>query len=98
MRDQTNRRILIIDDNRAIHEDFRKILAAKDSPESAYGELSARIFGENTEEQCTCLGFELDSAFQGQEGLEKVKQRARRRQTLWRRFRRCPYAAWLGRS
>ena len=72
MRDNFNRRILVIDDNRAIHEDFRKILSPK-ADESAYGKMSVELFGESPEKS-TYAGFELDSAFQGQEGLEMVKQ------------------------
>ena len=72
MADNINRRILIIDDNRAIHEDFRKILSPK-SDESAYGKMSAELFGE-TLDKSTHAGFEIDSAFQGQEGLDMVKQ------------------------
>jgi len=72
MPENFNRRILVIDDNRAIHEDFRKILSPK-TDESAYGKMSAELFGESLEKG-THAGFELDSAFQGQEGLEMVKQ------------------------
>ncbi|MGA2174444.1 MAG: response regulator [Verrucomicrobiota bacterium] len=72
MRDNLNRRILVIDDNRAIHEDFRKILSAE-AEGSAYGEMSADLFGESPAKR-TFAGFELDSAFQGQEGLEMVKE------------------------
>ncbi|HUD49646.1 MAG TPA: response regulator [Candidatus Baltobacteraceae bacterium] len=72
MRDNINRRILVIDDNRAIHEDFRKILAVQDEG-NLYGEMSTDLFGES-QEKCRFTGFELESAFQGQEGLEMVKQ------------------------
>jgi signal transduction histidine kinase/DNA-binding response OmpR family regulator len=70
--DNFNRRILVIDDNRAIHEDFRKILSPK-IDESTYGVMSAELFGESPETS-NFAGFELDSAFQGQEGLEMVKK------------------------
>lgn len=64
-------RLLVIDDNRAIHEDFRKILI----PNAALSELEsieADLFGDNVEikeRQC----FTIDSAFQGKEGLELVR-------------------------
>ena len=73
MHENFNRRILVIDDNRAIHEDFRKILSPK-VDESAYGMMSAELFGEEGPQKSAHAGFELDSAFQGQEGLEMVKQ------------------------
>ena len=70
---QSNRRILIIDDNRAIHEDFRKILIAEKSGSSKVDNFEAALFGDSPapEDQ---PAFEIDSAFQGQEGLGLVRQ------------------------
>jgi PAS domain S-box-containing protein len=67
-----NRRILIIDDNPAIHDDFRKILAVP-ADTGDFEEISDELFGVETE-KTRLTGFELESAFQGQEGLEQVKQ------------------------
>ena len=67
-----NRRILIIDDNLAIHEDFRKILRSQ-AAGNAFAVLSAGFFGEQLAEG-QGANFELDSAFQGQEGCEMVRQ------------------------
>jgi len=66
-----NRRILIIDDNPAIHEDFRKILCASGHDAQPLAQAVQALFGqaEASEEEPT---FEVDSAFQGQEGLERV--------------------------
>jgi signal transduction histidine kinase/DNA-binding response OmpR family regulator len=72
MSDISNRRILVIDDNQAIHADFRKILA----PEADSGDfqkLSGTLFGESPL-QPAFAGFEISSAFQGEEGLQMVKQ------------------------
>jgi signal transduction histidine kinase len=66
----TNRRILIIDDNPAIHEDFQKILCPQTSAESLE-EDEALIFGKCANTPCRS-SFQLESAFQGQEGLDKV--------------------------
>jgi diguanylate cyclase len=70
-----SRRILIIDDNAAIHLDFRKVLGAHEehSAQAALDVLEADLFGE------TIVGaarpnFEIDSAHQGQEGVEMVQQ------------------------
>lgn len=72
---EESRRILVIDDNDAIHDDFRKTLGQ-------CGELSARLvsakaalFGE------AAAGppggklprFEIESAMQGEEGLQKLQ-------------------------
>ena len=67
-----NRRILVIDDNPAIHDDFRKILAAPEQT-TEFDELSEALFGQETNKPAN-LGFDLESAFQGQEGLERVKR------------------------
>jgi two-component system NtrC family sensor kinase len=67
-----NRRILVIDDNPAIHEDFRKILAAP-VESGDFEDISNELFGPDTE-KAKPSGFELESAFQGQEGLERVKR------------------------
>ena len=65
-----NRRILIIDDNAAIHHDFRKVLCshAEDSAQEALATLEAGIFGGLTP-AAVCPTFEIDSAHQGQEGV-----------------------------
>jgi CheY-like chemotaxis protein len=67
-----NRKILVIDDNHAIHEDFRKILCAPENGE-ALARQEAELFGGPTIKGP--LGrFQIDSAMQGHEGLECVKR------------------------
>jgi two-component system cell cycle sensor histidine kinase/response regulator CckA len=66
-----NRRILIVDDNTSIHGDFRNILCPDNSDEAAANALEAVLFEENNAQQ---MNFELDSAHQGQEGLEMVQR------------------------
>ena len=68
-----NHRILVIDDNPAIHEDFRKVLNPTGS--QLAGELDddeASLFGD-APAASRALSFQIDSAFQGQEGLEMVR-------------------------
>ena len=67
-----NRCMLVIDDNKAIHDDFRKILVG-DANHRASSESHAAFFGEESG-HADNLTFEVDSAFQGQEGLEKVRK------------------------
>jgi len=62
-------RILVIDDNPSIHEDFRKVLSPK--RDSALEEAEASIFGAVAGEQT--VGFVVDSALQGREGLDMVE-------------------------
>jgi len=68
-----NRRILVIDDNPAIHEDFRKILGPVDVKlANELGATEAQLFGDEPQVSQS-LGFEIESAFQGREGLDKVR-------------------------
>ncbi len=70
-----NRRVLIIDDNSSIHQDFRKVLGLNPRSEahavletletSVFGEARAAIFR---------LHFEIDSAYQGREGVEMARK------------------------
>jgi diguanylate cyclase (GGDEF)-like protein/PAS domain S-box-containing protein len=72
----SHRRILVVDDNHDLHADFRKILvperrAAKFAAiESAFfGEASTQTSAPSDED-----GYDLESAYQGAEALDKVKQ------------------------
>jgi signal transduction histidine kinase len=65
-----NRRILLIDDTPAIHEDFRKILAPV-ATSTALDEVESTLFGAAA--PSLPPGFELDSAYQGEQGLAKVR-------------------------
>jgi two-component system, sensor histidine kinase and response regulator len=64
----SNRRVLVIDDNRAIHDDFRKILSPPSSTASALDAAEAALFG-HANDAIAQAGFEVDSAYQGQEGV-----------------------------
>ncbi|UUZ65631.1 response regulator [Polaromonas sp. P1-6] len=65
-----NRRILLIDDMPSIHEDFRKILVARPAAREL-DDVEAALFGQTAPPSCG--GFELDSAYQGPEGVAKVE-------------------------
>lgn len=68
-----NRRILVVDDHPAIHDDFRKILGQPVGRDSTLADDEAFLFDQvDTTE--SSKPFELDSAFQGQEALVKVRQ------------------------
>jgi PAS domain S-box-containing protein len=68
-----NLRVLIIDDNTSIHEDFREILCHDHSGDTIIMGMEAVLF-EGEQPGPTPTSFELSSAYQGQEGLELVKQ------------------------
>ncbi|HEC18160.1 MAG TPA: diguanylate cyclase [Gammaproteobacteria bacterium] len=76
-----NTRILIVDDNESIHDDFRKVLIHEINEDHAeLDDLEAELFGDtNSEEEETAgelLDYEVDSAMQGQEALEMVDKAA----------------------
>lgn len=70
--DKKNRRVLVVDDNHSIHSDFRKILEPKKA-DDGLDDLEADLFEDEKKDETTRVAFELDSAFQGQEALERVK-------------------------
>ena len=71
-----NHRILVIDDNQAIHEDFRKILGRSSGSSAELDELESALFGTQDTARPGEAQFDLDSAFQGNEGLEMVGKAA----------------------
>ena len=70
-----NNRILIVDDNPAIHEDIRKVLNGEGKRNEALASTKALLFGD-VSAPTTRMQFEIDSAHQGEEGLAKVQQAA----------------------
>jgi|SRR5688572_29359099 len=67
-----NHRILVVDDNEAIHQDFDKILKVTSSESAAQvDELAASLFGEE-KPTSPHTRFEMTHALQGQEALELV--------------------------
>jgi two-component system NtrC family sensor kinase len=69
-----NRRILIIDDTPAIHQDFRKVLGTM-RPTTHLEADEHALFGDKGPEAAP-EGYEIDTALQGQEGLEMVLRAA----------------------
>src|ERR1041385_5415076 len=68
-----NHRILIVDDNPAIHADFRKILCPTRPRKSEIQDLKAALF-DKARDAATRTDFELISAMQGQDALDLVKR------------------------
>jgi len=67
-----NQRVLVVDDNLAIHEDFRKILSRDAATEAALDATGKALFGGPA--VVRQIQFEVDSADQGQEGVRLVKK------------------------
>jgi CheY-like chemotaxis protein len=68
---EPNHRILVIDDNQAIHDDLRKILLGEVDKREHLQDDETLLFGMET---LPIVRFEIDSAYQGQEGLAKLEQ------------------------
>ena len=64
-----NHRILIIDDNRAIHDDFRKILGGQNETNVDLRDDEEALFDAAP---VPFTRFEIDSAYQGEQGFEKA--------------------------
>ncbi len=65
-----NLRILVVDDNEAIHRDFRKILRSDDA-QTAFEVEDSAFFGTQPD-AVSCRNFELTFARQGEEALRIV--------------------------
>lgn len=64
-------RLLVIDDNPAIHHDIQKILQRPEVDSTSFEDAEELLFGEAKKRDAS-LSFEIDSAYQGQDGLELV--------------------------
>jgi diguanylate cyclase (GGDEF)-like protein len=64
-------RLLMIDDNPAIHEDYRKILTGPDDTQPSPAE--AALFGE-PQSTVSRPTFDVDSAMQGRDGVELARR------------------------
>lgn len=74
---EDNRRILIVDDNAAIHEDFSKILPNQPEETTSFDDLEKGLFGDLADSDDHRLGeddifYDLTHAYQGEEAYEFV--------------------------
>jgi len=70
---QSKTRILLVDDNQAIHEDFKKILEIQNT-DHHFNALESELFGKKDKESHSAHSYVIDSAFQGEDALELVKK------------------------
>jgi two-component system NtrC family sensor kinase len=77
MTSATNHRILVVDDNHAIHDDFNKIFAPPDATAGTLDDLEAALLDLPAPSAPQPASFELVSAFQGREALDHVLAAAR---------------------
>ncbi len=73
-----NKRILLVDDNRDIHEDFRKVLCSAAGVDNGdLDDLELGLFGGGDPPipaPGEYVKYEVDSAYQGEEALEMVRK------------------------
>jgi signal transduction histidine kinase len=68
-------RVLVIDDQESIHEDFRKIVQSEDRDDQDINKEAAALFGDvSSVDNEPTEKFVVDSAHQGEEGLAMVQQ------------------------
>lgn len=71
------RRILVIDDSETIHLDFRRILCPdedEDEESASLDDMEAALFGRSVARaRPSQPRFQMDSAYQGQEGVAMVR-------------------------
>jgi signal transduction histidine kinase len=66
-------RVLIVDDNPAIHDDFRKVLGGGSQSAARLDDLEQTLFGAPSTSN-VAAAFRLDSAFQGEEALAMLER------------------------
>ena len=72
------RRVIVIDDNPAIHEDIRKILAPEPAAIRELAAQEAILFGSPDDSGTNALPdleFQIDTAFQGADGVASRRSR-----------------------
>ena len=93
---RSNHRILLIDDNKNIHDDFRKILTAP-SISDGLSKSEGALFGKRAEISKMPI-FEIDSAYNGEDGLALIQNSLLKHRPYAFGLYRCSDAAWMGRD
>lgn len=71
-KNKSSYKMIIIDDNRNIHEDFIKILAPKEKT-TLLNKLEENLFGNIDNNISLAPAYEIDSAMQGEDGFMMIK-------------------------
>jgi diguanylate cyclase (GGDEF)-like protein len=74
MNPSTKRRILLIDDQAAIHDDYRKIICASSSASKDLDRAEAELFGAAPARQDASAIYDIDSAYSGEEAIGLVQR------------------------
>ncbi len=68
------RRILLVDDNQAIHNDYRKVLHANGKSNPGFTANDEFLFGKHSRKNNDSVVFQTESAFQGLDAVKLVEQ------------------------
>ena len=75
---ERNARVLIVDDNKSIHEDFRKVLCLRNNDlDNEVNDLENELFGKNAAPDTRThinIEYQVDSAYQGEEALAMIQK------------------------
>ncbi|MBI3839853.1 MAG: diguanylate cyclase [Planctomycetia bacterium] len=74
MNQKNTYRILLIDDQETIHQDYRKVLGTRAQQSVALAKAATELFDDDPSPLVDWEGFELDSALQGEQGFELVQK------------------------
>ena len=74
MQTEFSRRILVIDDNTAIHEDFLKVLAPPERSSRQLKQVAACLLGRDQASSSHEVEYRTDVATHGKQGVELVLQ------------------------
>src|ERR1043166_9485176 len=69
-------RILVVDDNRSIHDDFRKILSSPSHASEELDAAEAALFGVESRPMLAPV-FQINSAYQGADAIRMVEESLR---------------------
>src|SRR5580658_6773444 len=67
-------RILIVDDQESMHDDYRKSLEPEQAGARDVDTLATELFSEVAARPVRAAQFQIDSAYQGAEAVDKVRQ------------------------
>lgn len=66
-------RILIVDDNESIHNDFKSILNPPKIKNDKLESIEKKLFGGKESTSLSCIVYKIDDAYQGEEAIEMVE-------------------------
>ncbi|MEM9102398.1 MAG: response regulator, partial [Pseudomonadota bacterium] len=73
-KEMNNQRILVVDDQNSIHEDFNKILLPNNNNDETLQNLENALFDDNPDNSSETQLFDLEHAYNGEEAINKIQE------------------------